>query len=80
MHPAYPNPFNPTTTIVYEINSNDVVNISVYDVLGRNMETLVNNTKTLDHIVSFGMLQIIQVVFTMLKWFLEMFLKCKRLC
>ena len=47
MHPAYPNPFNPTTTIVYEINSNDVVNISVYDVLGRNMETLVNNTKTL---------------------------------
>ena len=40
MHPAYPNPFNPTTTIVYEINSNDVVNISVYDVLGRNMEQL----------------------------------------
>ena len=47
MHPAYPNPFNPTTTIIYEINSNDLVNISVYDVLGRNMETLVNNTKTL---------------------------------
>ena len=47
MNPAYPNPFNPTTTIVYEINTNDLVNISVYDVLGRNMETLVNNTKTL---------------------------------
>ncbi len=33
--PAYPNPFNPATTIRYELAKNGYVNIAVYDVLGK---------------------------------------------
>ncbi len=38
----YPNPFNPTTKIKFSLPENSKVNISVYDVLGRKLKTLVN--------------------------------------
>ena len=38
----YANPFNPSTTITYEIPHSGVVNLKVFDVLGREVETLVN--------------------------------------
>lgn len=38
----YPNPFNPTTTIKFSIPFTSNVNISVFDVLGRKVETLIN--------------------------------------
>lgn len=38
----YPNPFNPTTTIHYELSDQAQVNLTVFDVLGRKIETLVN--------------------------------------
>jgi hypothetical protein len=41
----YPNPFNPTTTIRYSIINPDVVKIKIYDVLGREVRTLVNEFK-----------------------------------
>lgn len=41
----YPNPFNPSTTISYRIKEAGLVNITVYDVLGRNVKTLVNEFK-----------------------------------
>ncbi|MFH1194342.1 MAG: T9SS type A sorting domain-containing protein [bacterium] len=38
----YPNPFNPTTTIKYTIPEDGIVTIKVFDVLGREIKTLVN--------------------------------------
>ncbi len=38
----YPNPFNPATTIQFSIAKSSIVNLRVFDVLGREMATLVN--------------------------------------
>ncbi|MEW6510199.1 MAG: T9SS type A sorting domain-containing protein [Bacteroidota bacterium] len=40
----YPNPFNPNTTIRFAIPTKELVRIAVYDVLGRFVTTLVNET------------------------------------
>ncbi len=42
----YPNPFNPSTTIKYHIPDNEFVTLKVYDVLGNEISTLVNETKS----------------------------------
>lgn len=41
----YPNPFNPVTTIEYSLQTSNIVSIKVYDVLGSEIETLVNEEK-----------------------------------
>ncbi len=41
----YPNPFNPTTTIRYAIPQDNYVSIKLYDVLGNEVMTLVNEQK-----------------------------------
>ncbi len=38
----YPNPFNPTTTIGYQVSSTSHVTLKIYDILGREVATLVN--------------------------------------
>ncbi len=42
LYQNFPNPYNPTTTITYEIPKTDVVNLKVYDILGKEITTLVN--------------------------------------
>ena len=41
----YPNPFNPSTTIKYQLPNASYVNLTVYDVLGRQVSTLVNERR-----------------------------------
>ena len=42
----YPNPFNPVTTIHYQLPADGMVTIKVYDIIGREVKTLVNDFKT----------------------------------
>ena len=42
----YPNPFNPSTIINYEIPESGLVTIKIYDVLGREVSTIVNEEKS----------------------------------
>ena len=46
MHNAYPNPFNPVTYLRYDLLQNTPVNITIYDMMGRVVKTLVNGTQT----------------------------------
>jgi ligand-binding sensor domain-containing protein len=41
----YPNPFNPSTTLSFVIGHSSFVDLKVYDVLGREVATLVNEEK-----------------------------------
>ena len=42
---SYPNPFNPSVTIIYQIPSSSFVSIKVIDVLGREVATLVSEVR-----------------------------------
>ena len=41
----YPNPFNPVTTLRYDLPENVHVNITIYDMLGRQIKNLINQTQ-----------------------------------
>jgi len=41
----YPNPFNPTTTLRYELPKDSRVTLSVFDINGREVARLVNETQ-----------------------------------
>ncbi len=42
LYPNYPNPFNPVTTIRFDLNRHDYVTLKIYNTLGREITTLVD--------------------------------------
>ena len=51
----YPNPFNPSTTINYSVPTNGLVTLKIFNVLGQEVKTLVNNVQNAGlHTVSFN--------------------------
>ena len=42
LHPAYPNPFNPVTTITYSLPAAGQVKVEIFDIRGRLVETLLD--------------------------------------
>ena len=42
----YPNPFNPVTSLRYDLPNDGLVNITIYDMMGRIVKTLVNSSQT----------------------------------
>ena len=45
LHQSFPNPFNPSTEIRYEIPDDLLVSVAVYDVAGRLIRSLINEPK-----------------------------------
>jgi hypothetical protein len=45
LHPAYPNPFNPITSLRYDLPEQAQVTLTVYDMLGREVTQLINTTQ-----------------------------------
>ena len=46
LHQNYPNPFNPITSLRYDLPEEALVNITIYDMTGRVVKTLVNSSQT----------------------------------
>src|SRR5690606_25585604 len=45
LHQNYPNPFNPVTNIVYDIKIKSEVKLTIYDISGKQINRLVNQTQ-----------------------------------
>ena len=46
LHQNYPNPFNPVTSINFTLPKKGLVNITIYNIAGRIVKTLVNSSQT----------------------------------
>jgi hypothetical protein len=46
LHQNYPNPFNPVTTLRYNLPEDGLINIAIYDIMGRVVKTLINGSQT----------------------------------
>ena len=49
LHQNYPNPFNPITSLHYDLPEHGLINISIYDMMGRLVKTLVNSSQTVGY-------------------------------
>jgi hypothetical protein len=46
LYQNYPNPFNPETNIKFELDKESFISMKIYDIIGREVETLVNQNYT----------------------------------
>tara|TARA_Y100000588_G_scaffold278305_1_gene294938 strand:+ start:13625 stop:17209 length:3585 start_codon:yes stop_codon:yes gene_type:complete len=46
LHQNFPNPFNPVTTLMYDLPSDAFVTLSIYDMLGREITQMINTSQT----------------------------------
>ncbi len=46
LYPNYPNPFNPTTTLRYDLPEDSHVSIMIFDLMGREIRTLINKQQS----------------------------------
>jgi len=46
LYQNYPNPFNPVTSLRYNLPEDGLVNITIYNMMGRKVKTLVNSSQT----------------------------------
>jgi len=49
LYQNYPNPFNPVTTLRYDLPEDGLVNITIYDIMGRNVTTVLNTKQNAGH-------------------------------
>ena len=49
LYQNHPNPFNPVTTLRYDLPENSFVNINIYDLMGRNIRSLVKSQQTVGY-------------------------------
>ncbi len=60
----YPNPFNPSTTVKFNLKQSGLVNLTVYDIMGREIATLINEFKPAgEHEVKFNASQLASGVY-----------------
>jgi flagellar hook assembly protein FlgD len=46
LHSNYPNPFNPSTIITYDLAADGHVDLSIYNIIGKKVKTIVNQNET----------------------------------
>jgi len=46
LHPNFPNPFNPTTMIAYDLPEQADVQLDIYDLMGRNINMVINQNQS----------------------------------
>mgnify|MGYP000909094063 CR=1 FL=1 len=46
LHSPYPNPFNPVTTLSYDLPEDATVTITIYNMVGQQVKTLISNQQT----------------------------------
>ena len=49
LYDNYPNPFNPVTTIAYDLKAWSIVNLQIFDIMGRKLMTLESSVKAPGH-------------------------------
>ena len=46
LYPNYPNPFNPVTTIRYDLPDDSYVTLTIHDMMGKQIRTLVDGSES----------------------------------